>query len=85
MVAVESGRVQPTVRFGRPAVLAEFDDIFSHGAPSKFSLPKITLNIPKAEQSATRRGASETALTASYLPQRPDCQPIAFMLLTIYI
>ena len=30
VVAMERGRIEPAVRLDRPAILAEFDDIFRH-------------------------------------------------------
>jgi hypothetical protein len=33
MVAVECGCVEAAVWLDRPAILAEFDDVFSHGFP----------------------------------------------------
>src|SRR5437588_12856078 len=37
MVAVECSCVEAAVRLDRPAILAEFDDIFSHGFPPDLS------------------------------------------------
>src|SRR5580693_7214366 len=42
MVAVERRRVETSVGFDRPAVLAEFLDIFRHGALRTHSLAKST-------------------------------------------
>jgi hypothetical protein len=69
MVAVKCRRVEPAIGFDWPAILTEFNDIFSHARlPGWFGLAEYS-TFPGAPQDG-----------ADIPISRLRCQPMAFML-----
>jgi len=75
MIAMESRRIETAIRLDRAAILAEFDHIFRHGAaPILAAWTDRPLRV--------RRDGNLTPFANAY---NLDCQPVAFVLFTIYI
>jgi hypothetical protein len=88
MVAVERRRIQPPIGLDRPAILAEFDYILRHHALLPSALDRGGAAGKAAEYSATPQPSGYSAdvvLEPLTRADCPHCQPMAFMLSTLYI
>src|SRR5437899_2808100 len=75
MIAMKGRGVETAVRLDRPAILAEFDHVFRHGAAP----------ILAGWTNRPVRVLCERILTPFANASSLDCQPVAFVLFTIYI
>jgi hypothetical protein len=88
VVAVERRRIQPPVGLDRTAIFAEFDYILSHRTLLPSALDCRSAGCKAAEFSETPQPSGYSVLTVLEPLTRadcPHCQPMAFMLFTLYI